>query len=90
MSPPTRHSRFIAGTKRAVTNPIPSMMMTTVATFSSVARCACSVWPTPVAPTPNRMKTDEKVATNSRLGISTRRSEASARSTGRTPLTAER
>jgi hypothetical protein len=38
MSPSTRHSRFIAGTKRAVTNPTPSMMMTTAATFSSVAR----------------------------------------------------
>ncbi len=69
----------------------PIRMITTPPTCSSACLCVLSVEPMTVALMPSRMKIDEKLAMNSRLGTSTRRAPTpSCRSAGVTPMTVER
>jgi hypothetical protein len=72
------------------TNRIPMATIRAADSFSSSPRCALSVYPIPVAVRPRAMKMAEKLATNRRLGPSTRRAGARSSSLGDTPVTADR
>ena len=85
------HSRLNARTNGVARKITPSAMMTTPPICSSVCLWVSSADPRAVALKPSRMKIEEKLAMNSRLGTSTRRAPTpSSRSAGVTPMTVDR
>ena len=78
-------------TNGAATKTTPIAIMSAPPTCASVCLWALSVEPIAVALSPSRMKIAEKLAMNSRLGTSTRRTPSRPlRSAGVTPITVDR
>ena len=89
-SPSTCHSRLSRVTKSEETKSTPMAMISAAEILVSVWLLSLKKEPRPVAVSPRTMKIAEKLATKSRLGPRTRRQPALSRSSGETPLTAER
>ena len=84
------HWKLSASTNGVARNIAPIATISTPPAVRSVPMWLFSSEPTCVAVSPSRMKISEKLATNSRLGTSTRRVPACLMSAGATPMTVER
>src|SRR5947209_7530361 len=89
-SDPQRHSQLSMRTNGVARNSTPIATISAPPTCARTCLCAFRVEPMTVALRPSRMKMAEKLAMNSRLGTSTRRTPTSLRSAGVTPITVDR